>query len=221
MSRSVFKPREQRAVRSFGELLERPNGDEKEALDRAKSAVGRRSGSVMESLRAEGREQGYLEGLVLGREEGYRAARLEADATTAAALSEIAEAMQAQRDAVAAGIERWYADAEQALGCIAVLMAQRIVAKQLDLHPDTIAAIAREALHEVAPTGEARIKINPRFIPALRARLGELQIAAAHVKGIVIVEDEAIEGGCIVETGSSVVDAQIATKLRNLIEAAL
>jgi flagellar biosynthesis/type III secretory pathway protein FliH len=140
------------------------------------------------------------------REEVLRAAReaghAEGVARAAAALASAAAA----RDALLAG-------AAAELGGLAVSIARRILARELALAPDAVAALAARAVAEVRSRRQVTVRISPGDEPAVRG--AEPRLAALLDRGALAVRVDASlgPGDVVVETEAGRVDARVSTQL--------
>lgn len=139
-----------------------------------------------------------------------RAAREQAERERAALRAELeAEAREAAKAEVAAALlaveqarARALREAEASILEIALAAARRIVAEELELHPERIRAIVRDATERVRRARRARVRVHPSD--------------AAHLafSDVELVEDASIErGGCIVESELGEVDARLEVRI--------
>jgi flagellar assembly protein FliH len=160
--------------------------------------------SDLEALERQAREEGYAAGLAEGREAARqqldeRLARL--DALCAAA----ARPLDALDDAV-----------EQELARLAVVVARRVLDHELKLAPERIALAVHRA---VGMLPSASRSLGVRLHPDDLALLRELGAAEAHWQ---LIPDPALaRGDCLLESGSSRLDARVETRLAAVVEAVL
>lgn len=183
---------------------------------------------TVEEAREEGRQLGYREGVTAGYEMGKLQGMTEGHADAVARHEErVAGEIEAFRVGLMEAVESVFAarramlaELETVLGGLAVDVASRVVAKQVEVDPAVAVAIAREALREVTHATMARVRVNPFGSEAVRARADELMALSQTLRGVEIVDDPSLDGGCVVETDGGVIDARIAARLANLVEAA-
>ncbi|MFY9234473.1 MAG: FliH/SctL family protein [Fimbriimonadaceae bacterium] len=166
-----------------------------------------------EAAREEGYAAGYGEGLSVGLAEGNERARLAAAAEIARVASELDSIGETVREA----LDLWYRQSEESLALLSVAIAERIVARELELSEEAILSITREALREVTHASTARIRVNPFHSGVLETYREQLLAVAPSLKNIEIVSDSSMLSGCVVETEGGAVDASIRAKLRNLL----
>jgi flagellar assembly protein FliH len=101
---------------------------------------------------------------------------------------------------------------------LATAMAERIVRRELETHPDTVRALVAAALEEVDQRGQVRVRVHPEM-----AALFDDDRPPAGGPGLTaeIVPDPSLEpGDCVIEAEMELIDARIATQLAQLREAA-
>lgn len=148
------------------------------------------------------REQARKEGFDAGYAEGREAAMAEAQrlAVTVKKL-----------DAAFEGIEGQVADELLAL---AVEIGRQVVRGEITARPESLLDVVREALAQL-PHQHAAVFLNPDDASLVRSYIGDQLGHAGHR----INEDPQLKrGDCVVESGSSQVDATVATRWRRIIE---
>ncbi len=165
----------------------------------------------VEKIHKDAFSEGYRQGKKKGWDKGYKDAQVKAEElinTTVAQFSSIIEAFQHPFELLDEQIE-------QELVHIATLIARQIVRREIKLNPGEIVAVVREAI-EVLPSYEQQIKLkmHPQDAELIRASV-KLQEGELHW---LIIEDPTMErGGCVIETGSSRVEANLETRLNAVI----
>lgn len=181
-------------------------------------------GSFRAAAEREGRDHGYSEGreqgVAEGREAGFNQGRDEALAQFGREHSEqlarLATDLQQLHGRIESAVAEWANQAQAELETLGIQVAEKLLAAQLTLDRAVIIETAREALRQITETGRARIRVNPFDSPILQGCRDDLLAATASLRGIEIVDDVTILGGCIVETDRGVVDARPETKLEIL-----
>jgi len=104
--------------------------------------------------------------------------------------------------------------AEGDLRALAVRIAEKILGRELELAPEVVVDVAREAIRLVGEPQAVTLRAHPDDVEALergRPRLLErLRTSAALV---IRADDRIGRGGCIVESELGVVDARLSTQL--------
>lgn len=158
----------------------------------------------LEALEQQARDEGRAAGLAEGR---------------AAAAQELRERL-AQLDAVCEAASRplqaFDEQVTQELARLAMVVAGRVVARELQLAPELVAHAVREAADALpAATRELRVHLHPQDLALLR----ELGIAERHWQ---LLADPALaRGDCRLESEHSRLDARVETRLAAVIDAVL
>jgi flagellar assembly protein FliH len=156
--------------------------------------------AIERQAREEGHAAGHAKGLAEARAQGRElVARLESICTAAAR----------PLDALDAAVE-------QELAQLAVLVARRVIAHELAVHPERIAQAVRQAVAALpAATRELRVRLHPDDLALLR----ELDAAEPHWQ---LQADPSLErGDCVLESERSRLDARVETRLAAMIDAVL
>ena len=100
---------------------------------------------------------------------------------------------------------------------LAFKIAEKIIGKQLELDPDTIISIVKQAMQTVRQTKQLTIRVHPDDAKRLKANEEELQEALGRQRILDVVEDKKVQpGGCIIESEIGTVEAQLTTQLERL-----
>jgi flagellar assembly protein FliH len=100
----------------------------------------------------------------------------------------------------------------EALAATALALARQIVRSELAARPESVAAVAQEALETLMLSARhITLRVHPDDQPLVAEGAGELLAA----RGARLAADAAIaRGGCIVESNIGLVDASIETRWR-------
>ncbi len=100
---------------------------------------------------------------------------------------------------------------------IAIKAARKIVGRQLDLHPDTIIDIVRQALAPITENKHIILYVNKQDREHLEARKPELAALLPQIESFSIQESNDIEpGGCRIWTESGFLNVELETQWRVL-----
>lgn len=175
---------------------------------------------ALDDTRAEAVAAGHDEGFEVGQKIGYQAgfdqAYAEASTQQSERLRVFGAELQRVCDDLDASIAEWFESAEVQVEAIAVEVAKTLVGAQLNLDRSFIIETTKATLQQLTEANKARIRVNPFDSVILNNAREELLAATASLRGIEIVGDASIEGGCIVETERGAVDGTIETRLRIL-----
>jgi flagellar assembly protein FliH len=152
----------------------------------------------------------YARGLAEGRAEGSAAAEQRLRAARKA-VEGMAHATAEARDALAGEIE-------QTVAVLALAIAQRMVARELQADPEEIAELVRRTVATLPPSGPPTVRINPDDLAALESA-GPSVADSNRTVDVEWIADAAVEsGGFVVETPQRVLDARLTSVFRDLYE---
>lgn len=174
----------------------------------AEPAVRLPTAEDIERIHEEARNQGHAAGLAEGREAAAEEAR-----QAAAAFAERYSALLASLQQAIRQTDQTVA--EQLLG-LAVEIADQIVRTHVALREDALLPVIREAIATL-PLHHAHItlRLHPDDAADVRRLMGD----ELSQSGAQIVEDKSIAcGGCLLQAGTSEVDATIETRRRRVLE---
>jgi len=104
---------------------------------------------------------------------------------------------------------------------LSVKIAEKIIGRELKRDPKTIASLVATALRHVRRNELITIRVSPADAVALESYGDELD-PAGRARFLEIVPDpRVVSGGCVIESESGAVDAQLETQLRVLERALL
>lgn len=147
-------------------------------------------------------QEAHREGYAAGYEEGSARGRMEA-----AELHQLVQSF----DQALGQFDQAVAEEIQAL---AIEIARQVVRDTLTAKPESVLIVAREALLHM-PQQAALIHAHPDDVDILRKYLAEHYDSIQHR----VVEDGSIsQGGCLIEAAGAMVDAQIQTRWKRIVE---
>ncbi len=147
---------------------------------------------------AEAKEEGFAEGRAEGFTAGEKAGREEARAAEAETLAAAAKLWTVAAAGVAATREDLAREAEAATLQLAFALAEKVVARHLETHPDAAVDALRDALTHVLEPVAATARVHPDDLAA--AEHATPGLAAAGGGAVHLVADESIpRGGCVVD----------------------
>ncbi|MFZ1081933.1 MAG: FliH/SctL family protein [Candidatus Kryptoniota bacterium] len=118
-------------------------------------------------------------------------------------------------------VERYNQEFDSAVMKLAIAVAKRIVAREINIDEGAVLARSREAIRKIAGVDKIKIHVNPSDEEYIREHRNELMSYADSVKEIAIEGDNKVErGGCIIESDLGNIDARISTQFE-LVEEAL
>ncbi|MFC5440726.1 FliH/SctL family protein [Rhodanobacter ginsenosidimutans] len=183
---------------------ELPNVGNGELPNRRKDDPPQPTVRDLEALEQQAREEGYA----AGRAEGLAAARQQ--------LQQNMVRFDALCEAAARPLQALDDRTEQELARLAIVMARRVVARELQLSPDLIAKAVRQAAAALpAATRDLRVHIHPDDLALLR----ELGAVESHWQ--LHADASLTRGGCQLESERSRLDATVEARLAAVVDAAL
>lgn len=172
---------------------------------------------LTEQVRQDAQREGYQSGFDEGRQAGYESGLNQAKIEMEQSLLETTKKVQEMLALGSQECRTMMIEAEQEMIDLALEIARKIVATEIKERPETILAIAREALAKVKDQDEVTIRVSPDdFDQMLQAR-HDLQHQVGRDKPILVAADEAMpQGSCCVDTSCGSVDAKIDSQYENI-----
>jgi len=110
--------------------------------------------------------------------------------------------------------EAFFERIEPELVRLAVSIAEKIIARQLSIHPELIIDITRVHLQQLRERERVKARIHPEDLPLLSAAAESLLLEVDGVKDIQFIDDARLQrGDVILESPAGTLDARLATKL--------
>ena len=166
-----------------------------------------------EQIRADARAAGEAE----GRAEGLAAARAEVDAAIAAMSAALAEVANVR--------EQLLSDLERDAAELALSLTEQVLAGALDVEPERVIDVARNALRRVTERRHVVLVVSPDDLEILNDSVKTLQGELGGIETCDVQSDRRVgRGGVILRTDAGEIDAKIETGLeraREIIAAAL
>lgn len=161
----------------------------------------------------EGFAKGHADGLVQGEAAGVARAQGVVDEAIERSGRLIAMAEEQGRHA--------FVEAERAMVELALAVAGKILAKEIEENPMVVLPIVRAAIDKVRDQEQITIRVHPDDYDFVLAARLELSSMLSRDKALSVVADGALKNGdCMVETPYGTVDARIDTQLE-LVKSAL
>lgn len=186
----------------------------------SKEEAERRFTEASQQGQVAGYQAGYEAGRAAGHEDGRQEGRAEMLAATEAGYQQAVQEFNAQLAQLLATTEErmaeWKLQTEDRLAQVAVDIARRALARELELHPDAVLDMARQALSEVQEATRYRIRVSPAALGFMAEQREALQRGLMAHQSLEIVSDPDVAQGCIVESDAGVVDARVETYLQRI-----
>ena len=159
------------------------------------------------------RQAAYRKGLAEGRQKGLVEGKRQAEA-------EVAPQMELVRNLIAAlqeEKEAFYQENEVYLVKLAIEIARKILNRELSQNPELMLYIVREALRKVAGNGRIIIHLHPQDLALVKDRKSLLgAVLSAHEQVDFLASEEVQRYGCVIESDSGIVDAQLDVQLEQI-----
>ena len=150
---------------------------------------------------------GFEDGKQFGMEEGK------------ARVEKAVETLQTISDELAKERNRILLESEQIIVRLAVAVARTIIHEELRSDNALIRNIVLQAVKSIEDKTRLHIKVNPGDWRMVKEFEDQILTAAHGVKDLEIREDEHVKpGGCIIESQSGIIDAQLDTQLMEIVE---
>lgn len=181
-----------------------------EARGKSKIAdfVNRQREEIRQAARAEGYEEGFRSGL----EDGAERAFVEAEARYREEIAAFAERLAEHEQA----FEDFVGECERRLAILAIVIAERLVRRELEHSREAAYDIARDVVSEIRDGTRIRIRVNPMDAGLIEGRKAEILEACSGLRTIDVVVDRSIQAGCVVETDAGLIDGRIEAALERL-----
>lgn len=157
------------------------------------------------------REQAYAKGLVEGQRIGAEAQQAKLKETLKT-LNTVASELDAARTEL-------YRDAERQAVELGLMIARKIVCREVSLDRDTIFRVLREAFKKVSDQKEIHVKIHPADIQVIQDAGFDVSSLSTG-NGLVVLEagDGICRGECVIETDFGAIDGRIESQLQTIEE---
>lgn len=170
-------------------------------------AAGTRASAASETEAAQITAQAYQQGL----EEGRAIARQESQAKL--------EELDRRGDEMEAERRLFFDKVEPELARLAVGIAEKVIAKELETNPEIVIGLVRNAMKRMREREMLRVRLNPEDLPLVKAAREDLIAEVNGVNKLDLQEDRRVaRGGCMVESSNGILDATIKTQLEKLEE---
>lgn len=158
--------------------------------------------------------QGLHEGHEQGYQEGYNQGKDAAQAEMQQAVQSSIEKAQQLVKTADQEIAQMFVDAERQIVEIALTVASKILAREVEDNPTTILPIVKEALSKVTDQNQITIRVNSEDYEMVLMAKRDLQLMVGRENAISVTADHTVStGGCVIETALGTVDARLDTKL--------
>jgi flagellar assembly protein FliH len=164
---------------------------------------------------AEGQAKGYAQGLKDGREQG-KAQTIQEWTDKLEQMHQAWSDVAGQWDALRRQME---SEARQTVLQLAVMIAERVVHRVVEVDDGVIVDQVAAALGHVLRPLDPTVRIHPDDRPALQEALPQLLAEFNQFQHVHLVDDDAVaRGGCVVTYGQGAIDAQLDTQMQRILD---
>jgi flagellar assembly protein FliH len=152
---------------------------------------------------------GYQKGYQQGYQDGMKKAELEAQKIYDQQKNVLHEIYKI-RDQIAK-------ETEDQLVKLAIGISEKIIAKEINLHPETVVDIVKEALQHFRQAEQITIFANQEDLKILKQhRKSLLEIIGEHTKLYLVANNSIDRGNCQLESEKGLLDAKLKTQLKKI-----
>lgn len=195
--------------------LQRARAEAAALIDKARQEAAALKQKLLDDARTEGRQSGLSEAekQIAQRVEVQVEQRLsEHLQTTLPAVSQVALALQAERD-------HWLLHWEHTAVSLGVAIAEKLLKTQLAAHPELTTGMLIEALNLAAGQPQLQIHLHPADLTRLGPHAADLVKSITACADPEFIADPAISpGGCRIETQHGSIDARLESMLERITE---
>lgn len=169
------------------------------------------AGPAFEKARQEAYAAGLADGERRGREEGIAETTSEIEPKLMF-LDKLIKSVQEER-------ESFFQENELHIVKLAIEIAKRIIQTELQQNPEILLYVVREAMRRVGDSGRIVARVHPEdlgIVDSAREILGNQISAFAGVD--FVSSDEVERGGCVIDSVTGIVDAQMNVQLERIEE---
>lgn len=163
--------------------------------------------------RDEGYQAGYQEGILQGKTEGLQQGLQEGQQEFCDKIQQANTIiLKAQEEA-----KETIISAERQIIDIALKLAGKILASEIEENSMVVMPIVKKALEKVRDQEQITIKVNPQDYERVQDAKLDLQVSAGCDQCLTVFADETVGvGGCVIDTANGLVDAKIDTQFELL-----
>ena len=167
-----------------------------------------------DEIRGRAQDDGYRDGLTQADAEIAERSQRRADELVEERLSAVVPAVSEMLDELSTARSRCRLDWETELVGTAVAIAEKIIGRSLETHPELAAGVSGRAVELALGSTALQIQLNPADLKSLGDRIRALVQNSSHGIDVQLIPDQGISpGGCLVVTEHGQVDGRLETML--------
>jgi flagellar assembly protein FliH len=174
---------------------------------------------IRREAREEGQNSGYAEGTRRGIEEGRQKAFAEAQEECDAMLEQARLVKKQAKSVLEAAHEKSLSRADRKRNEIielSIAIAEKIIHAELNATRELILGIAEEACQEFKKRKHIIMNVNPVNVELFEASVSAFSKICPNAEFVVLPDEGIEENGCVIESDTTVLDAQITVQLENV-----
>ncbi|MFZ4429100.1 MAG: FliH/SctL family protein [Phycisphaerales bacterium] len=190
---------------------------EKQAREIVEAALVQRK-KLIDTATEEGLERGHAQGYADGYRDGRELGTTEAIARVGEDVQQLNTTLHDLLAQFSGKREELLVSAREDVVRIAILFAQRLVARVIDIDPGVAARRFEQILPLVLRPSRLSVRVHPDDQMALQSVLPDLSLQFEQARDTQIIADPSLQrGSCVVSSaGGAVIDASIATQMEEL-----
>jgi flagellar assembly protein FliH len=165
---------------------------------------------VAETARKKAEEEGYQEGLKKGAQDAYMQVRSEG-AQILTQLEQVVKHLENAKAEIFAANERFLME-------MIFRIARMLLLKEIAADPQYLLRLSRELITRIGLKENIKIKVPQNDLKAIETLRDDLGQQMTQLKNLMVEPSPEIQGGCIVETEWTRLDARIETQLQGIYE---
>lgn len=151
-------------------------------------------------------QQGLEEGKKIGVQEGIRQAQQQLATSLQTAQNLIKELGEAKNNIIK--------DSEEELIKLSIAIATHIVKEEVKQNKDIVLKVTKDAINQLVDKQQVIVRVSPADIKTIRDAGHELVALLGGEGKVEIIPDELVgQGGCIIQSRSGSIDAEISTQI--------
>ena len=163
----------------------------------------------LEKVEKDAFDSGFADGKKIGFDEGLERATQNLQPHISLFEKLVKELLQEK--------ESFYEENEFYIVKLAIEIAKKIIQRELTQNPEILLYVVREALKRIADNGRIVIRTNPEDLELIKGDKDLMQNHLLVFEHVDFVSSEKIQrGGCVIESESGIVDAQMDVQLEKI-----
>lgn len=214
-ARQRARLREELTQQITEELMRQTESERRTVIQMAEAQAD----DIRQEAREEGRGSGYAEGLRQGMEEGRRKAFDEAQEECEAMLDQARLVKVRAKTVLEAAHERSLSRADRKRSEIidlSIAIAEKIICAELNAARELMIGMAEEACQEFKKRKHIIMNVHPVNTELFEASVSAFSQICPNAEFVILPDEGIEENGCVIESDTTVLDAQVTVQLENI-----